>query len=259
MWMGELITEKGIGNGISLLIFAGIIAGFPIGVITIVEQVRFGQVPFYLVPVTIVILLALIVAIVGMDQGQRRISVQYSKRVVGRRMYGGQATHIPLKVNMAGVIPVIFASVIITIPQSIFKFIDHPVTQKIASSLEWGTALNTVLYTLMIILFSYFYTAVQFDPFQVAGNIRKYGGFIPGLRPGRPTAEFLGRVISKLTTVGAFALAFIAVFPIIFKGLTGMNIIFTGTGLIIVVGVVLETMKQIESHMLMRSYRGFMK
>jgi len=259
MWMGELITEKGIGNGISLLIFAGIIAGFPIGVITIVEQVRFGQVPFYLVPVTIVILLALIVAIVGMDQGQRRISVQYSKRVVGRRMYGGQATHIPLKVNMAGVIPVIFASVIITIPQSIFKFIDHPMTQKIASSLEWGTALNTVLYTLMIILFSYFYTAVQFDPFQVAGNIRKYGGFIPGLRPGRPTAEFLGRVISKLTTVGAFALAFIAVFPIIFKGLTGMNIIFTGTGLIIVVGVVLETMKQIESHMLMRSYRGFMK
>lgn len=259
MWMGELITEKGIGNGISLLIFAGIIAGFPIGVITIVEQVRFGQVPFYLVTVTIVILLALIVAIVGMDQGQRRISVQYSKRVVGRRMYGGQATHIPLKVNMAGVIPVIFASVIITIPQSIFKFIDHPMTQKIASSLEWGTALNTVLYTLMIILFSYFYTAVQFDPFQVAGNIRKYGGFIPGLRPGRPTAEFLGRVISKLTTVGAFALAFIAVFPIIFKGLTGMNIIFTGTGLIIVVGVVLETMKQIESHMLMRSYRGFMK
>ncbi|MGB4213864.1 MAG: SecY family transport protein, partial [Dethiobacteria bacterium] len=174
-------------------------------------------------------------------------------------MYGGQATHIPLKVKMAGVMPVSFASVIITIPQSIFKFIDHPVTQKIASSLEWGTALNTVLYTLMIILFSYFYTAVQFDPFQVAVNIRKYGGFIPGLLPGRPTAEFLGRVISKLTTVGAFALAFIAVFPIIFKGLTGMNIIFTGTGLIIVVGVVLETMKQIESHMLMRSYRGFMK
>ncbi len=259
MWMGELITEKGIGNGISLLIFAGIVAGFPSGVIQIAEQVRFGQVPFYLVPLTVVILLALVAAIVGMDQGQRRISVQYSKRVVGRKMYGGQATHIPLKVNMAGVIPVIFASVIITIPQSIVKFIQHPVAEKIAAGLAWGTTLNTVLYTLLIILFSYFYTAVQFDPFQVAGNIRKYGGFIPGLRPGRPTAEFLGRVISKLTTVGAFALAFIAVFPIIFKGLTGMNIIFTGTGLIIVVGVILETMKQIESHMLMRSYRGFMK
>ena len=259
MWMGELITEKGIGNGISLLIFAGIVAGFPSGVIEIAEQVRFGQVPFYLVPLTVVILLALVAAIVGMDQGQRRISVQYSKRVVGRKMYGGQATHIPLKVNMAGVIPVIFASVIITIPQSIVRFIQHPVAEKIAAGLAWGTTLNTVLYTLLIILFSYFYTAVQFDPFQVAGNIRKYGGFIPGLRPGRPTAEFLGRVISKLTTVGAFALAFIAVFPIIFKGLTGMNIIFTGTGLIIVVGVILETMKQIESHMLMRSYRGFMK
>ncbi len=259
MWMGELITEKGIGNGISLLIFAGIIAGFPGGVILIAEQVRFGQVPFYLVPLTMVILLGLVVAIVGMDQGQRRISVQYSKRIVGRKMYGGQSTHIPLKINMAGVIPVIFASVIITIPQSAVRFINHPIAAKIASILDWGTPLNTVLYTLLIIGFSYFYTAVQFDPFQVAGNIRKYGGFIPGLRPGRPTAEFLGRVISKLTTVGAFALAFIAVFPILFKGFTGMNIIFTGTGLIIVVGVILETMKQIESHMLMRSYRGFMK
>ncbi len=259
MWMGELITEKGIGNGISLLIFAGIIAGFPSGVILIAEQVRFGQIPVYLVPLTVVILLALVVAIVGMDQGQRRISVQYSKRIVGRKMYGGQSTHIPLKINMAGVIPVIFASVIITIPQSLLKFIQHPVAEKIAAVVDWGTPLNTVLYTLLIIGFSYFYTAVQFDPFQVAGNIRKYGGFIPGLRPGRPTAEFLGRVISKLTTVGAFALAFIAVFPIIFKGFTGMNIIFTGTGLIIVVGVILETMKQIESHMLMRSYRGFMK
>lgn len=259
MWIGELITEKGIGNGISLLIFAGIIAGLPANALIIVEQVRYGQVPVYLVLLTVVILLALIVAIVGMDQGQRRISVQYSKRIVGRKMYGGQATHIPLKVNMAGVIPVIFASVIITIPQTIVQFINHPVAEKIAASLEWGTTLNTVLYTLLIILFSYFYTAVQFDPFQVADNIRKYGGFIPGLRPGRPTAEYLGKVISRLTTVGAFALAFIAVFPIIFKGLTGMNIIFTGTGLIIVVGVILETMKQIESHMIMRSYRGFMK
>lgn len=259
MWMGELITEKGIGNGISLLIFAGIIAGFPSGVITITEQIRFGLVPFYYVPLTILILLGLVVAIVAMDQGQRRISVQYSKRVVGRKMYGGQATHIPLKINMAGVIPVIFASVIITIPQSLVRFIQHPIAEKIAATLDWGTPLNTVLYTLLIIGFCYFYTAVQFDPFQVAGNIRKYGGFIPGLRPGRPTAEFLGRVISKLTTVGAFALAFIAIFPIIFKGVTGVNIIFTGTGLIIVVGVILETMKQIESHMLMRSYRGFMK
>ncbi len=259
MWMGELITERGIGNGISLLIFAGIVAGFPSGVFLIAEQVRFGQVPFYLVLLTVAVLLVLIVGIVGMDQGQRRISVQYSKRIVGRKMYGGQATHIPLKVNMAGVIPVIFASVLLAFPQSIAQFIKHPWAEAIANSLRWGRPLFTVLYVLLIIAFSYFYTAVQFDPFQVAGNIRKYGGFIPGLRPGRPTAEYLGKITSRLTTVGAFALAFIAVFPIILQGATGVQLTFTGTGLIIVVGVVLETMKQIESHMLMRSYRGFMK
>ncbi|HOB29116.1 MAG TPA: preprotein translocase subunit SecY [Bacillota bacterium] len=259
MWLGELITEKGIGNGISLLIFAGIVAGFPGQVIRIVEQVRFGQVSFYLVLLTVAILLFLIIGIVGMDQGQRRISVQYSKRIVGRKMYGGQATHIPLKVNMAGVIPVIFASVLLAFPQSIAQFINHPWAEAVADSLRWGKPLFTVLYVLLIILFSYFYTAVQFDPFQMAGNIRKYGGFIPGLRPGRPTAEYLGKVISRLTTVGAFALAFIAVFPIILQGATGVQLTFTGTGLIIVVGVVLETVKQIESHMLMRSYRGFMK
>lgn len=259
MWMGELITERGIGNGISLLIFAGIVAGFPSGVFIIAEQVRYGQVPFYLVLLTVAVLLLLIVGIVGMDQGQRRISVQYSKRIVGRKMYGGQATHIPLKVNMAGVIPVIFASVLLAFPQSIAQFINHPWAEAVANSLSWGKPLFTVLYILLIIGFSYFYTAVQFDPFQVAGNIRKYGGFIPGLRPGRPTAEYLGKIASRLTTVGAFSLAFIAVFPIILQGATGVQLTFTGTGLIIVVGVVLETMKQIESHMLMRSYRGFMK
>lgn len=259
MWMGELITERGIGNGISLLIFAGIVAGFPSGVFIIIEQVQTRQVPFYLVLLTVAVLLVLIVGIVGMDQGQRRISVQYSKRVVGRKMYGGQATHIPMKVNMAGVIPVIFASVLLTFPQSIAQYINHPWAEAIANSLAWGKPLFTSLYVLLIIAFSYFYTAVQFDPFQVAGNIRKYGGFIPGLRPGKPTAEYLGKVISRLTTVGAFALAFIAVFPIILQGATGVQLTFTGTGLIIVVGVVLETMKQIESHMLMRSYRGFMK
>ena len=185
--------------------------------------------------------------------------MQYSKRVVGRKMYGGQATHIPMKVNQAGVIPVIFASVILSFPQTLVSFIQHPVAQRIAASLGWGTNLNLFLYVSLIILFTYFYTAVQFDPFQVAGNIKKYGGFIPGLRPGRPTADYLARVTSRLTTAGAFSLAFIAVFPIVLERLTGMNIIFGGTGLIIVVGVVLETFKQIESHMLMRSYRGFMK
>ena len=259
MWMGELITEKGIGNGISLIIFAGIVAGFPIAVAMAVEQYRFGQINLLVIILVVVMLLGLIVGIIGLDQGQRRINVQYSKRVVGRKMYGGQATHIPMKVNQAGVIPVIFASVILSFPQTLVSFIQHPVAERIADSLGWGSNLNLVLYMTLIILFTYFYTAVQFDPFQVAGNIKKYGGFIPGLRPGRPTADYLARVTSRLTTAGAFSLAFIAVFPIILERLTGMNIVFGGTGLIIVVGVALETFKQIESHMLMRSYRGFMK
>ncbi len=259
MWMGELITEKGIGNGISLIIFAGIIAGFPIGVALAAEQLRIGQINMLVIGVVILVLLGLIVGIIGLDQGQRRINVQYSKRVVGRKMYGGQATHIPMKVNQAGVIPVIFASVLLSLPQTLVSFIQHPIAQKLADMLGWGSTLNLVLYIILIILFTYFYTAVQFDPFQVASNIKKYGGFIPGLRPGRPTAEYLARVTSRLTTAGAFSLAFIAVFPIIMERVTGMSIVFGGTGLIIVVGVVLETFKQIESHMLMRSYRGFMK
>lgn len=259
MWMGELITEKGIGNGISLIIFAGIVAAFPIGVALAAEQLITGQINILVVLAVVLLLLGLIVGIVALDQGQRRIKVQYSKRIQGRRMYGGQETHIPMKVNQAGVIPVIFASVILSFPQTLINYINHPIAQRIADSLRWGTPLNVVLYVMLIIMFAYFYTAVQFDPFQVAGNIKKYGGFIPGLRPGRPTAEYLGKVTSRLTTAGAFSLAFIAVFPIILEGVTGMKIIFSGTGLIIVVGVVLETVKQIESHMLMRSYRGFMK
>jgi preprotein translocase subunit SecY len=259
MWMGELITEKGIGNGISLIIFAGIVAGFPPGVAAVVEQFRIGQVSIFVIILVLIILLALIVGIIGLDQGQRRINVQYSKRIVGRKMYGGQATHIPMKVNQSGVIPVIFASVILTFPQTIVSFINHPIAARLADALKWGSNLHLTLYVVLIIMFAYFYTAVQFDPFQVAGNIKKYGGFIPGLRPGRPTAEYLGKVTSRLTTVGAFSLAFIAVFPVFVQRFTEMQLIFTGTGLIIVVGVVLETVKQIESHMLMRSYRGFMK
>ncbi len=259
MWMGELITEKGIGNGISLIIFAGIVAGFPIAVAMAAEQYRVGQISLLVIILVVAMLLALIVGIIGLDQGQRRVNVQYSKRVVGRKMYGGQATHIPMKVNQAGVIPVIFASVILSFPQTLVSFIQHPVAQRIAESLSWGTNLNLVLYMTLIVLFAFFYTAVQFDPFQVAGNIKKYGGFIPGLRPGRPTADYLARVTSRLTTAGAFSLAFIAVFPIILERITGMSIVFGGTGLIIVVGVTLETFKQIESHMMMRSYRGFMK
>ncbi len=259
MWLGELITEKGIGNGISLLIFAGIVAGFPRQTATVIELLRLGEIrPLILVPV-ILVLLGLIVGIIALEVGRRRITVQYAKRIVGRRMYGGQSTHIPLKVNQAGVIPVIFASAILMFPATIATFVNHPIAQNFAEALRWGSVLNTVLYAAFIILFTFFYTAIQFDPMKVAGDIKKYGGFIPGLRPGRSTAEYLSKVSSRLTFVGAFSLAFICVLPIFLQNVSRINLIFGGTSLIIIVGVALETMRQVESHMLMRNYQGFMK
>jgi len=259
MWMGELITERGIGNGISLIIFAGIIAGFPYGIGQVYTQVQGGELAIGVVALAAVLLLLLILGIIGLDQGQRRIRVQYSKRVVGRKMYGGQSTHIPMKVNQAGVIPVIFASVLLMFPATIAEFVGHPVADSIAVYLSPGNALYLLMYVILIILFAFFYTAIQFDPNSIATNIKKYGGFIPGLRPGKPTAQYLSRVITRLTTVGAFALAFIAVFPMLLERAMDMPMVFHGTGLIIVVGVTLETMKQIEGHLLTRSYRGFMK
>jgi preprotein translocase subunit SecY len=223
------------------------------------ELIRLGEARFLVLIPVVLIMFGLIIGIIALDIGRRRIPVQYAKRVVGRRMYGGQSTHIPLKVNQAGVIPVIFASAILMFPATIAMFINHPIAQSIASALDWGTMLNTLLYAAFIILFTFFYTAIQFDPMKVAGDIKKYGGFIPGLRPGRPTAEYLSRISSKLTMVGAVALAFICVLPIILQGVSRLNLIFSGTGLIIIVGVILETMRQIESHMLMRNYQGFMK
>ncbi len=259
MWLGEMITDKGIGNGISLIIFAGIIAGFPAAVAVLYETVRVGEATIFLAIVVFLMLLALLVGIVGLEEGQRRIPVQYPKRIVGRRMYGGQSTHIPLKVNQAGVIPVIFASALLMFPMTITQFIDQPIINSIGVALAFGTPLNTVLYFILVFLFTFFYTAIQFDPLKVAGDMKKHGGFIPGLRPGRPTAEYLGRVSSRLTMVGALSLASITVLPIIFQNATRVNMMFSGIGLVIIVGVALETMKQVESHMLMRNYQGFMK
>lgn len=259
MWLGELISERGIGNGISLIIFAGIIAGFPSGVAILYETVRVGEASIFLAILILLVLLALIVGIITLEEGQRRVPVQYAKRVVGRKMYGGQSTHIPMKINQSGVIPVIFASALLMFPLMIASFIQVPFMQTIAGALEFGKPLNTILYALLIVFFAFFYTAIQFDPIKIANDMKKNGGFIPGLRPGRPTAEYLGKVSFRLTIAGALALAGIAVLPILFQNATRVNMLFTGTGLIIVVGVALETMKQIESQMLMRSYQGFMK
>lgn len=259
MWLGELITEKGIGNGISIIIFAGIVSQFAPGTLQLFELTRLGQINVFTVLATMIIILALIVGIIALEEGQRRIPVQYAKRVVGRKMYGGQSTHIPLKVNQSGVIPVIFASALLMFPGTIAGFIAHPVAQAIARIFRPGAFLHTILYVLLIVFFAYFYTAIQFDPVKISNDMKKHGGFIPGLRPGRPTAEFLARVSGRLTLAGALALAFIATAPVILQIAFGINVIFGGVGMIIVVGVVLETMKQIESHMMMRNYQGFMK
>lgn len=260
MWIGEMITEKGIGNGISLIIFAGIVSRLPQGIASMGLQFKEGVISMGSIVILTVLGLLIIAGVVAVNEGQRRISVQYAKRVMGRKVYGGQSTHIPLKVNQAGVIPIIFAMSILLFPVQIAKFINHPWAQAVESALGFGTALNSVLYALLIIFFTYFYTAIVFNPMDVADNLKKYGGFIPGLRPGRPTGEYISRVLSRLTLAGAIFLALIAILPNFMIAVTGITTLyFGGTALLIVVGVALETMKQFESYLLMRHYEGFMK
>lgn len=259
MWLGELITDRGIGNGISIIIFGGIVSRFGPGTLSLLRLTQVGELNIFTILATMIIILGLVVGIIALEEGQRRIPVQYAKRVVGRKMYGGQSTHIPLKVNQSGVIPVIFASALLMFPGTLAQFINHPIATRIGNLFRPGAAFHTILYVMLILFFAYFYTAIQFDPIKISNDMKKYGGFIPGLRPGRPTAEFLARVSGRLTLAGAIALAFIATFPVILERVFNINIIFGGVGMIIVVGVVLETMKQIESHMLMRNYQGFMK
>lgn len=260
MWLGEQITEKGIGNGISLLIFAGIVSRLPMGLTNLVQYYQGGRIGAFNILMMIVLGLVVIAGVVWVQQGQRRIPVQYAKRVVGRRVYGGQSTHIPIRVNQAGVIPVIFAASLLAFPATLGQFVREPWALAVANALNFGTILYTVLFALLVIVFTFFYTAIIFNPNDVADNIKKYGGFIPGLRPGKPTAEYLTKVLTRITLPGAVFLAAIAVLPVFFSGLTNIpNISFGGTALLIVVGVSLETMKQIEAHMLMRQYQGFMK
>ena len=261
MWIGELITEKGIGNGISLIIFAGIVSRIPNGCLTIYSYiVEKGAIGVLVVLLFAVIALAAIVAVVAIQEGQRRIPVQYAKRVVGRKVYGGQSTHIPIKVNSAGVIPVIFAMSILMFPGTVASFFPNSgFAQAITNLFDASGIFYNILYALLIVFFTYFYSAISFNPVDVAENIKKNGGFIPGLRPGRPTSEYISKVMSRITLFGALFLAAIAVLPAIIMGLTGLELYFGGTALLIVVGVALDTMKQLEASLLMRSYEGFMK
>ena len=261
MWIGELITEKGIGNGISLIIFAGIVSRIPNGCLTLYSYiVERGAVGVLVVLMFAVIALAAIVAVVAIQEGQRRIPVQYAKRVVGRKVYGGQSTHIPIKVNSAGVIPVIFAMSILMFPGTVASFFPNSgFAQVITNVFDASGIFYNIMYALLIVFFTYFYSAISFNPVDVAENIKKNGGFIPGLRPGRPTSDYIAKVMSRITLFGAIFLAAIAVLPAIIMGLTGLELYFGGTALLIVVGVALDTMKQLEASLLMRSYEGFMK
>lgn len=259
MWLGEQITERGIGNGISLIIFAGIVARVPEAIIKTIIKVQTEDIEIFMLIAMMVIMVAVVGAIVFMERGQRKIPVQYAKRVVGRKVYGGQSTHLPLKVNTAGVIPPIFASSVIMFPATIAGFIEIPWVQDIAGRLAPGTALYTLIYVMMIFFFCYFYTAIIFNPVDIADNLKKYGGFIPGIRPGQKTSEYIYKVLARITFVGAIYLSVVCVLPDIIRIYFDAPFYFGGTALLIVVGVALDTVSQIESHLVTRSYEGFLK
>jgi len=260
MWLGEKITERGIGNGISLIIFIGIIARFPQGVMDEARMVIGGQRSIITELIVVAVMIMVIAAIVAVTRAQRKVPVQYAKRVVGRKMYGGMTTHIPLSVNTAGVIPIIFAQSIMFAPSTLTSFFPNSeFMQMVASWFNPGAFLYSIVYGLMIIFFAYFYTAIVFNPIDLADNMKKQGGFIPGIRPGQKTAEYIDHILTRITLPGAFFFAIIAILPYILIQRINITFYFGGTGLLIVVGVALDTLQQIESHLLMRHYDGFMK
>lgn len=260
MWIGEQITAYGIGNGISLIIFAGIVARLPDGLETIYQYIQNGTINMFQAFLFAVIALAMIAVVVAVTQGQRRIPIQYAKRVVGRKMYGGHSTFLPLKVNQAGVIPIIFASSVLMFPVTIAQFIDNEFVHKVADLFTWGKPLQTALYAILIFIFTYFYTAISINITDMADNMKKYGGFIPGIRAGKPTADYVDNVMTKITLAGAVFLAVVAIIPNFLGSITGVQgVYFGGTALLIVVGVALDTMQQIESLMVTRHYKGFVK
>lgn len=261
MYLGEQITEYGIGNGISLIIFISIVSRIPSGIANIYNYVQVGTLNIVSLLLLIIFIIVATIAVVYVTEGQRKIPIQYAKRVVGRKMYGGQSTHIPLRVNMAGVIPIIFASSLTLLPATLANFFPNSsFSQWVSTYLGWGQPITTIIYIVLTVAFTYFYTAVTFNPYDIADNIKKQGGYVPGIRPGKPTVEYFTKIMNRLTLFGGFFLAVIAVIPIIvgaFMG--GVNIQFGGTSLLIAVGVALETVKQLESELTMRNYQGFLK
>ena len=260
MWLGEKITERGIGNGISLIIFAGIVAQLRPAAGSISSLLSVGEITPFRIFLFALISIFVIAAVVVIYEAERRIPIRYARRIVGRKVYGGQTSYIPIRVGGVGVIAIIFAIAILMLPSTVVRFIPHPITQQIAGWLSPGASLYYVLLALAVVLFTFFYTAIVFNPVEVADNMRRYGGFIPGLRPGKPTAEYITAVLTRVTFVGAIFFAFIAILPeIVNRELLRQSLPFGGTSILIAVGVALDTAQQLESHLLMRHYKGFMK
>jgi len=259
MWLGEQMTERGIGNGISMIIFSGIVARMPSAVANTIELIKTSQLSLIFLPIIVTMMLLVVGLIIFIETSQRRIPIQYAKRVVGRRVYGGQSSHLPLKINVSGVIPPIFASSIMMFPATIGSFVQVEWVQRISSALSPGSIYYNVMYVGMIVFFCFFYTAVTFKPDDVAENLKKNGGFIPGIRPGKRTAEFLDHALVRLTVVGAVYLSAVCVMPTMLIQELNVPFYFGGTALLIVVGVAIDTIAQIESHLVMRNYDGFMK
>lgn len=259
MWLGEQMTERGIGNGISLIIFAGIVARGPQAILNLIQLVTSGQIVAFFIPLLIVFMLFVVGVIVFFETSQRRIPIQYAKRVIGRQVYAGQNSHLPLKINVSGVIPPIFASSIMMFPATIGSFIHVDWVQRASAAMHPGTVWYYVAYVVMIVFFCFFYTAVQFNPDDVAENLKKNGGFIPGIRPGKRTAEFIDKVLTRLTVIGATYLSVVCILPALLISEFNIPFYFGGTALLIVVGVAIDTVSQIESHLVMRNYEGFVK
>jgi preprotein translocase subunit SecY len=258
MWLGEQITERGIGNGISLIIFAGIVAQMPSAMGNTVRLMTTGEIGVFVLIILIILMVAVIAAIIYMEQAQRRIPVHYAKRVVGRKMYGGQTSHLPLKINTAGVIPPIFASSIIMFPTTLAQFTNLPIMTTVAAMFSPGTIWYYFLYVGFIIFFCFFYTAVQFNPEDVAENMKKNGGYIPGIRPGKRTSEYIDRVLTRITLGGALYVSAVCVLPTFLMSKFNVPFYFGGTALLIVVGVSIDTISQIESHLISGNYEGFL-